>query len=186
MKYFLILIILGLCGGGYYEYTQLQTKISTDEQEIHALGTKVDASQLDNKTLTDDNVKLAASVKSDEDKITDLNKQLSDAKKTIAAIPPPAPVAPPPGGVPSTPSKPTNNLGTITTSDGKTYQNCQLLKVDPDGIVVNDADGITKIVYEKLPADLEKRFGYDPLKPGNLTDDQVQALEKQRAAQAGN
>lgn len=184
MNYFLILIILALGGGGYYEYTLLEQKSVADGQQITDLGTKVSTLQADNKTLTADNIKLAQGLKDDEAKITDLTKALADAKSAAAAAvaaaaAPPAPVTPPP---PPTPPKPTNHLGTITTSDGKTYQNCQLIKVDADGIVVNDSDGITKLLYGKLPTDLEKRFGYDPLKPGNLTEEQVQALEQQRQA----
>jgi hypothetical protein len=79
---------------------------------------------------------------------------------------------------------PTNTLGTITTLDGKTFQKCQLLKVDADGIVVNHSEGITKILYGLLPPELQKKFGYDPHQAAALTEAQIQFQEEQRKAAA--
>jgi hypothetical protein len=188
MNYFLLVIILGLCGGGYYEYTILEQKSSADQQQIADLGSKIDAFQSENKTLEDDKAQLTKSVADAGAKIADLTKQVQEAQSALAkaqaqAQAPQVPKANTP--TPTTaPTAPGNNLGTITTLNGKIYQNCQLLKVQADGIVVNDADGITEIRFGLMPPDLQKRFGYDPHQAATLTDAQVQYLEEQRAAAA--
>jgi hypothetical protein len=87
---------------------------------------------------------------------------------------PNANTAPPPG----------NNLGTITTLDGKTFQNCQLLGVKADRIVINYAGGITEILYGLMSPELQKRFGYDPHQAAGLTEAQIQFQEEQRKAAA--
>jgi hypothetical protein len=58
-----------------------------------------------------------------------------------------------------------NDLGTVTLLDGKIYKNCQLVKVDTDGIVVNYSDSVTKLYFNLMPPDLQKKFGYDPHQP---------------------
>jgi hypothetical protein len=81
-----------------------------------------------------------------------------------------------------------NDLGTIITSQ-KTYQECHLLNVKANCIVVKYIDGpsqpITEIKYADLRGELQKRFGYDPQLNTNLTPDQIQVAEQQRQA-AGN
>ena len=190
MKYFLIVIILGLCGGGYYEYTEIQRvqqdKVAADQKQITDLSTKVDKLQSDNKALEDDKTQLTKGADDAQAKIADLTKQvqtaqdaLADAKKQLlaaqAAAKPPSVAAPP---------RPTNNLGTITTLDGKTFQNCLLLKFEADGIVVNHSEGITKIMYGLLPPEMQQKFGYDPHQTTELTEQQVQVLEEKREAAA--
>jgi len=186
MNYFLILIILGLCGGGYYEYTNLQTAqqdTMTSDQQVN------DKLRSENKKLEDANTALTKSASEAQAAIADLTTQLQNAQsglalaKQAAAAKASAP-APPPATTPAAPPAPTNNLGTIATLDGKSYQNCQLLKVDADGITVNHSEGITKIVFGLLPPDLQKRFGYDPHQATALTEAQVEYQEEQRKAAA--
>jgi hypothetical protein len=188
MNYFLLLVILGICGGSYYEYTTLEQKSAVDLQQITDLGTKIDALQADNQKLEDNKTQLTKSVADAQTKIADLTKQVQDAQSALAKaealqIPKTTPAA-----VTTTPPKPTtsspNNLGTIATLDGKTYQNCQLLKVKADGIVINDSDGITEIMYGLMPPDLQKRFSYDPHQAAALTDAQIEYQEEQRQAAA--
>ena len=104
-------------------------------------------------------------------------KQIDDAKKqALAEASKPAPPPPPPTSP--------NDLGTIATLDGKTYQKCELLKVETDGITINHSAGIIKILYGLLPLDLQKKFGYDPHVTTALTPDQALSLENQRKAAA--
>jgi uncharacterized phage infection (PIP) family protein YhgE len=189
MNYFLLLIILGLCGGGYFEYTLLQQKGVADQQQITDLSAKLDQLQTENKKLEDDEAQLTKSAADAKNQIADLTAQaqtaqsaLADAKKQ-AATPP----ATPPPPAPAPPAAPNNNLGTITTLDGKTYQNCQLLKVEADGITFSYSEGITKVFFGLLPLNLQAKFGYDPHQAAALTAAQLQYQEDQRkaAAQAG-
>lgn len=162
MNYFLILIILCMGAGGYYEYTTIQQQLGDQDATI--------------KKLQSENA--------------DLQRKLD----TAAASPAPASTNAPssaPGGTATAPGMSpaipasvapanSNQLGTISTIDGKTYQNCRLLKVKATGIVVNYADGITEVGFMVMPPPLQQRFGYDPKAGPNLSDDQVQADEALR------
>jgi len=189
MNYFLLIIIVGLCGGGYYEYTLLEQKSAADQQQITDLGGKVDTLQSENKTLEDDKAQLTKSVANAQTELSDLTKQVQAAQSALAeaqaqAVQAAKAATPATTTAAAAPSRPTNNLGTIGTLDGKTFQNCQLLKVQADGIVVNDADGITEIRFGLMPPDLQKRFGYDPHQAATLTEAQIEYQEEQRQAAA--
>jgi hypothetical protein len=64
----------------------------------------------------------------------------------------------------SVPPKPGDDLGAITTADGKTYTGVKLVGSEPDGITIIYSDGGAKISFQNLPVDLQKRFGIDPNK----------------------
>jgi hypothetical protein len=49
-----------------------------------------------------------------------------------------------------------------TTTDGKVYQDVKLIHLDADSVTILDTDGGARIPLDKLPANLQKRFGYDP------------------------
>ncbi|MCE0523346.1 MAG: hypothetical protein LV480_10600 [Methylacidiphilales bacterium] len=183
MNYFLSLIIVGLCIGGYYEYSYLQDQSASDLQQISDLSDKIKTLQAENQKLEEQQAK---SEKTALAKIDDLTKQLQEAQKKLGggqeqdSTNPAAPKS-------TAPAAPllSNNLGTITTQSGKTYPKCQLLKVKADGIVISYSDGITEIMFGLLPPNLQKRFGYDPHQAAALTEAQIEYEEEQRAA-AGN
>jgi cell division protein FtsB len=189
MNYVWLFFMMILCAGGYYEYTVLEQKITTDEQQVSDLNTKLNALQSENKKLADDNGKLSKTANDAQAAVSDLTGQLQSTQTALtqaqAKAQAAATVASSAG---AKPPQPGNKLGTITTLDGKTFQNCQLLKVKADGIVVNDSEGITEIQYAFLPPDLQKRFGYDIHVAPQLTDDQIQYQEqlRQAAQTAGN
>jgi hypothetical protein len=191
MNYFLLVLIVGLCGGGYYEYTLLEQKSAADQQQITDLDGKVDALQSENKKLEDDKAQLTKSVADAQTETADLTKQVQEAQSALAkaqaqaqSLQAATATSTTATTVAAAPSPPSNNLGTITTLDGKTYQNCQLLKVQADSIVVNDADGITEIKFGLMSPDLQKRFGYDPHQAAALTEAQIEYQEEQRQAAA--
>jgi len=80
----------------------------------------------------------------------------------------------PVGAPPSQPAPPTtvstNALPSkIVTTDGKVYHGVKLIRIEPDGLLVEyepDAGGIGmgNLKFTKLPASLQKQFGYDPVK----------------------
>jgi hypothetical protein len=58
---------------------------------------------------------------------------------------------------------------TITTTDGATYNGVSLIRVEPDGYLVNyqpvkNGMGVAKIKFSRLSADQQKQSGYDPQK----------------------
>ncbi len=62
------------------------------------------------------------------------------------------------------PPKSGQDLGTITTTDGKTYTAAKLAVIEPDGISILYADGGAKIAFTSLSPEIQKEFGYDPEK----------------------
>ncbi|MEI9999665.1 MAG: hypothetical protein WDO13_11105 [Verrucomicrobiota bacterium] len=196
MNWFLTLIILVLVGGGYYEYQNL-------EGQITDLKAKADTAEAGRKTADDSSAQLSTQLKQAQTSVGDLTTQLqtlqADLAKTKAALTAANTAADaiastgsttlsgganPNGSTAGHWAWPATQLGTIATVDGKNYQACRLLKVEVDGIVVNHADGITKILYPAMPADLQKVFGYDIHFAGQLPADQVEQLEQQRLAAA--
>jgi hypothetical protein len=184
MNYVFILIILGLCGGGYYEYTQLQatqqTELAADQQQITDRDAKIDALKTEEKQLTDDKTQLTKSVSDAQTQIADLTKQVQAAQAALVTAKAQTQKVTQAAAAQLVHSP--NDLGTISTLGGQTYQTCKLLSVDADGIVVSNSNGITKILFGLLPPDLQKRFGYDPHQAAALTAAQIQYQEEQRKA----
>jgi hypothetical protein len=71
-------------------------------------------------------------------------------------------------------------LGTITTILGQTYQDCHVLKIESNDIVVNCSTGILQIPYANMPSDLQKRFGYDPQKAAQTDDAKIRFQDQIR------
>jgi len=187
MNYFALILIVALCGAVYYENTDFEKKNAASQQRITDLSAKVDDLKAANKTLENDKTRLTKTIADDQAEIADLASQIQAAKGTQTeaqqqAAPKATNASPSPEAATAKPTPVGNNLGTITTLDGKTYQNCQLLKIKADGIVVNYSDGITEIRYGLLPPDLQKKFGYDPHQAAALTEAQIQYQEEQRKA----
>jgi len=53
---------------------------------------------------------------------------------------------------------------TITTLRGKTFRDCKIAQVHPDGISFTHRAGAAKILFTDLPASLREKYGYDPKK----------------------
>lgn len=52
----------------------------------------------------------------------------------------------------------------FATRDGDMYTNATVKRVEPDGIVVADADGLRKLKFSNLSPELQQKYGYDPQK----------------------
>jgi hypothetical protein len=52
----------------------------------------------------------------------------------------------------------------FTTLDGDSYTNCTVKRVEPDGIVITDSDGVHKLKFKNLPPDIGKKYGFDSVK----------------------
>jgi hypothetical protein len=68
----------------------------------------------------------------------------------------------------------------IITTDGKTYNGATLLKIQPDGLLVQyrpDAGGIglATLKFAQLPQPLQRQFGYDPAKASAFEQAQAHA-----------
>jgi hypothetical protein len=189
MNYLLFLIILVMAGGGYFEYKNLQQSITFDDQRVATLQSQLDTATADNKkALADKDGQLDEA----QQTMKAMQVQLDSAQNQLAEEKPPTPTsqpaAPSPSPTLSSPALTSTKLGNIVTLDGKTYTNCQLLKVNADGIVVNHTDGITKILFDAMPPELQQTFGFDPHAGSELSPTQLMADESKRqvAASAGN
>jgi hypothetical protein len=85
------------------------------------------------------------------------------------------------------PAQPTNALPSkIITTDGVTYIAPKLTRVEPDGLLVefqpaDGGTGLAKLKFAKLPAALQKQFGYDPGKAADY--EQQEKLAQQALTQ---
>jgi CubicO group peptidase (beta-lactamase class C family) len=59
--------------------------------------------------------------------------------------------------------------------DGSTYSGAEVVKVEPDGLVISHSSGIARIHYEKLPPDLQKVFQFDPAEAKAHRDKKAEA-----------
>src|SRR5947209_7927392 len=73
--------------------------------------------------------------------------------------------------------QPTLNASTdITTVDGRTFRNAEVLRSDPDGIVISYQPekrgiGMAKLNFRNLPDSLRNQYGYDPGKASAFEND---------------
>ena len=57
---------------------------------------------------------------------------------------------------------PSDSTTNIVTIDGKTYENCKVVRVEPDGVVVQHKSGGAKVLFRVMSDDLKKKYGHDP------------------------
>jgi hypothetical protein len=183
MNYFLVAIVIGMAGFAYYQHNQ-------DEQQIAAL-----QQQLSDSKSAPASHPAALSVVSPD---TSTPSPATSPVPAVANVgPATAPLLAIKVVAPSSNSSAvdeaanaakvaatsnSNNLGTITTLDGRTFQNCKVLKVEADGVTFSHDDGITKILFPLLPPAVQKQFDYDPQKAVAQAGAQARYDEQQAAA----
>ena len=52
----------------------------------------------------------------------------------------------------------------LTTVSGKTYRQCRVVQMDPDGVLFRSANGAGKVLFKDLIKPLRDHFGFDPAK----------------------
>jgi hypothetical protein len=70
------------------------------------------------------------------------------------------------------------------TIAGKEYKNATVSRVEPDGIVLTNKAGISKVYFPELPKDVQERFGYDPQRAADYSAQQSAGLDQVRKQQA--
>jgi hypothetical protein len=68
---------------------------------------------------------------------------------------------------------PTSIPATLTTLSGKTYLNCVLSRVTPDGISFTHTYGVAKVPFSDLDSAFAATFGYDPVAARKYEQDQA-------------
>lgn len=69
------------------------------------------------------------------------------------------------------------NYGTITTRNGKSFYECQVMHIYPDGVTFSHRNGAARIPFADLPENLRREFRYDPKAEAEYQKEQA-ALRK--------
>lgn len=56
----------------------------------------------------------------------------------------------------------------FTTTDGKKFEGVTVTRIEADGIVVTTDSGIAKLFFTNLPEDVQKKYGFDPVKAAQV------------------
>ena len=70
------------------------------------------------------------------------------------------------------------------TITGKEYKNATVSRIEPDGIVLTNNAGISKVYFTELPKEVQERFGYDPQRATDYSAQQTAGLDQARKEQA--
>ena len=70
------------------------------------------------------------------------------------------------------------------TVTGREYKNATVSRVEPDGIVLTNNAGISKVYFTELPKEVQERFGYDPQRAADYSAQQTAGLDQVRKQQA--
>jgi hypothetical protein len=75
-------------------------------------------------------------------------------------------------------------IAKITTLTGKTYRQCQIVRVHPDGVSFRHADGAAKVLFTDLSKEWRARLGYDADKAAAYQQELADKREADKAARA--
>jgi hypothetical protein len=78
----------------------------------------------------------------------------------------------------------TNDLPNTITVDGETYQDVRWGNVTPSAVTIYHKSGVAAIPLEKLPAELQQHFGYEPQKAKEHRVQELAAQKQMRKADA--
>lgn len=167
MKYFFILMFLGSLGEGYYVRSNMPVQWNSVIAMLKVPEPGAESVTPDQRQINDRADKIVASA-------------ISVATNLQAAVVAPKAPAPTKVFVPPNPL-PARADWTWTTSDGKTYKNVVITKVDADCVTILDADGGARLEIALLPADLQQQLNFDPELAANA---EVRRGEHDQASEA--
>lgn len=72
----------------------------------------------------------------------------------------------------------TSSARDLTTTDGVTYTNAVLKRVEPDGITISHAGGLVKLHPSKLPQELREKFHFTPQAAAQYARQQAAAVHE--------
>lgn len=72
------------------------------------------------------------------------------------------------------------NYGTITTKAGKSFFDCKITRIYPDGVGFTHREGAAKIAFKDLPENLRQEFRYDPKKEAEYQRAQAALREEEK------
>lgn len=75
-------------------------------------------------------------------------------------------------------------IAKLTTLSGKTYRQCKIVQVYPDGVSFHHANGAAKVLFTDLSEDWRTRLGYDAKKATAYQKELADKREAEKAARA--
>lgn len=72
------------------------------------------------------------------------------------------------------------NQSSITTKAGKTYFDCKVTRIYPDGIGFTHRDGAAKVAFKDLPENLRQEYRYDPRQEREYQREQAARREEEK------
>lgn len=66
----------------------------------------------------------------------------------------------------------------ISTLTGRTYRDCKIVNVHPDGVSFTHANGAAKVLFMDLSPEWRTRLGYDPVKAAAYQQEQEQRRQE--------
>jgi hypothetical protein len=183
MNYFLVVIVIGMAGFAYYQHSQDEQQITALQQQISDFKSP-DSSHPATPSMAgpDASAPSTAAAKTPATSNSNAAMTLSPTIKVVAPSLHSSAIDEAANAAATAAVSNSNNLGTITTLDGRTFQNCKVLKVEADGVTFSHDDGITKVLFPLLPPAVQKQFDYDPQKAVAQTGAQVRYDEQQADA----
>ena len=68
---------------------------------------------------------------------------------------------------------------TIETTQGKVYQQCKILKRDPDGVSFSHSKGVAKVLFSDLSGPMRNALGYDAVKEDAYEKEHAETRKKE-------
>lgn len=75
-------------------------------------------------------------------------------------------------------------IAKLTTLTGKTFRQCNILKVYPDGVAFRHTNGVARILFTDLSSDWRNRLGYSPKKAAAYKQELADKRAAEKAARA--
>lgn len=75
------------------------------------------------------------------------------------------------------------HFDTLVTRSGRTFYDCQIVRVHPDGVAFTHRDGAAKIPFKDLPEKLRRDFKYDPKAEAEYQREQAALRKAQKERQ---
>jgi hypothetical protein len=157
MKASIILVLLLLCVAGYAYSTNPAgcAKLGTDFVAVFLPPPAAPASPAPASVIKP---AVPGSQPAPTSMPTPSSSPASTAPSSSTPVPTPAPVKAwsPPDVMPAQAN------WTWVASDGKTYQNVVVTKIEPETVSISHSMGVAHIAISTLPADIQKQLNYDP------------------------
>jgi hypothetical protein len=172
MNNFLLLVILCMCGGFYYVHQQ-------DQQHLALLQSQLDEA----------NARVKAPASNDRDgSSTPSTPSPAEPAPVVTVLPPDTSHSTAIDAAAHAAMAAQNSpVGTtIATLDGRTFQDCKILKVESDGITFSHSEGITKVLFPLLRPEMQKQYGYDAHAAVAQTTAQINYQEQVQQAAAAS